>query len=369
MTNCFKLKSAALFFLALFLFPVFSTFPRSKSSVIPQNLRYEYLLNPTGLDEVHPRFSWTLEARDDNAFGQRQTAYRIVVASSEKGLKKDKGDVWDSGWVSSDKMQHITYAGPALQSDRSYYWKVAVKDEEGRVSRWSKTAHWTTGLFKQSEWSAKWIGTDEIFDPSLADCNINDPWLRKTFELDSRPEKATLFVASVGFHEVYVNGKRIGDDVMAPAVSDHTKRARYVAYEMAPALRKGKNVVSIWLGTSWSIHGPYVSDHRPNTPIVIAQAAIYKEKEADQRPVMIIKTDESWKTHPSPNKLLGTWNSNRMGGELYDANKEIEDWNRVSCDESSWKSATVYQPKLTLSAQQVEANRLFDEIKPVASRR
>lgn len=331
------------------------TVSAQKASVIPQQLRCEYLDHPVGLDELKPRFSWTLRASDTLAYGQRQTAYRVLVSSSELLLKLNIGNLWDSGWLSSAEMQLIKYEGKALLSDRNYFWKVAVKDEKGRASAWSKRAYWSTGLFDQSEWKAKWIGTSQIFDPTKPDCNVNDPWLRKVINIKKKPKKATFFVASVGYHEVYINGERIGTDVLSPSVTDHTKRARYVAYDIAAQLKPGKNVVAIWLGASWSIFGPYTIKDRPNTPIVIAQASIDGE---------LLVTDESWKTQDSPNKLLGIWDFGRMGGEIWDAGKEIANWNTLECDETNWKSAVVYQPNLILSAQQVEPNRLFDEIKP-----
>lgn len=335
------------------------------SSMDIQQLRCEYLNNPLGLDDPKPRFSWTYRATNAKAHGQKQTAYRIVVASNAQMLHRNRGDEWDSGWISSGRMQQIEYEGKALRSDRCYYWKVASKDENGVVSGWSKPAFWCTGLLDQEDWKAKWIGTDQLYDPSQRDCNIADPWLRKTFNLQGKPEKAMMFLASVGYHELYVNGQKVAEDVLAPAVSDHSKRARYVAYNIAPLLKPGKNVVAIWLGTSWSIFGPYIGPDRPNTPIVIAQAAIYNKKVAGigDRPVFLVKTDESWKTHDSPNRLLGTWDFAKMGGELWDANREIADWNTISCDETTWSGAVVYQPKLVLSAHQIEPNRLIKEIK------
>src|SRR5690606_19513357 len=160
----------------------------------------------------------------------------------------------------------------------------------------------------------------------------------------SKPGKATIFIASVGYHELYVNGKKIGNDVLSPSVTDHTKRARYIAYEIEKELKPGNNTIAIWLGTSWSIFGPYTIEGRSKTPIVIAQVAIYNEKVIgpDTKPIFLVETDETWKTHPSPNKLLGVWDSNRMGGELWDANKEVKDWNTNACDETGWDNAIVY---------------------------
>lgn len=341
---------------------------KPRSSILPVSLRCEYLENPKGLDVSRPRLGWLLDATDAGAFGQRQTAYRVLVASTARLLAKEKGDVWDSGWIVSDEMQHVPYKGRELQSDRTCHWKVQVKDERGTVSAWSKPAFWTTGLFDSGEWKGKWIGSDELYNPAASDNNITDPWLRKTVELSTKPGKAMLFVASVGYHELYVNGERIGDEVLAPAVTDHTKRASYVAYDIAANLRQGTNVIVIWLGTSWSIFPGYMlHEDRPLTPIVTAQVAIYSEEspQSDAKPLATVVTDASWKTHPSPNRLLGKWDFRNMGGEIWDARREIPDWNVETCDETAWRAATEYPTKLTLSAQLVSGNRLVDEIRPV----
>lgn len=360
------LSKAAFFVIALLAaFQVsFSSCTMERASVLPENLTCEYLVNPMGLDVATPRFSWTLTATNPKAFGQRQTAYRVLVSLSLKELRGEVGDVWDSGWVESDQMQLIEYGGEPLQSDRDYYWMVAVKDEVGNVSRFSEVAKWSTGLFSGDEWIATWIGTDEAYNPAEGPNKMQDPWFRKTFDLDKKPGRATLFVASVGYHEVYVNGKRIGDHVLAPAVTDHTQRARYIAYDIAPALTRGKNVIALWLGTSWSIFAPYATPDKPRTPLVAAQANIY-DKGGELLTQVV--TDGSWKTHPSPNRLMGNWGFGvgGYGGEIWDANREVEGWNLATFDDSDWKDASTYNPNLTVSGQRVETNALLDEITPV----
>ena len=356
-----------IFFLAILILTslAITVFGKEKASVAPVNLTCEHLKNPASLDVAHPRFSWTLQPTDESAYGQRQTAYRILVGSSLQKRADHFGDMWDSGWIESDNMQLIEYRGKPLQSDQKYYWTVSVKDEKGKISVYGKTAEWSTGLFSQDEWTAKWIGTDKAYNPAEGPNKIYDPWFRKTFDLKENPSKATLFVASVGYHEVYVNGKRIDDHVLAPAVTDHTKRARYIAYDIAPALTSGTNVIALWLGTSWSIFAPYATADKPRTPLVIAQTDIY---DANDRKLARIATDQSWKTYPSPNKLIGNWGFGvgGYGGEIWDASKEVEEWNLATLDDRNWKNATVYTPALELSTQQVETNILIDEIHPVA---
>ena len=86
--------------------------------------------------------------------------------------------------------------------------------------------------------------------------------------------------------------------------------------------KQGKNVIALWLGVSWSIFPPYKTDDKPQTPIVLAQADIRLPGGEAVR----IVTDDSWRTHPSPNTLLGVWDFMHFGGERYDADKEVPGW-------------------------------------------
>lgn len=350
------------FFLLAYAFTTTLAFATPNTSLIPTNLTTEYLTNPAGLDEEIPRFSWNFKTTGKNAKGQTQTAYRLLVSFSKNNLIKNSGEVWDSKWVVSPNMQLIDYKGAALESDRTYYWKVQVKDENGNISN-SHIAQWSTGLFDQKEWTAKWIGSNQVFTPGVKDCNVDDPWLRKTFNLKTTPGKATMFVASVGYHELYVNGEKIGDGILNGAVTDHTKRARYIAYDITKELKVGKNTIALWLGASWSIFAPYATADKPRTPIVIAQADLY---DTLMKPIQRIQTDDSWKIHPSPNRLLGTWEMRHYGGEIWNANLETPDWNLAGYDDSKWANASVYYPQLKISAQNVQVNNTFHEMKPVA---
>ena len=336
------------------------------SSVVPADLRCEYLTDPLGIDVTQPRLSWKLAAVDEGARGQRQNAYHVLVASTPALLDAEKGDLWDSGMVTSGQSVHVVYAGKLLHSRTACFWKVRVKDEDGVLSRWSEPAHWTIGLLEKTDWSAQWIGTDKVFARKEGwpppDNDVPDPWLRKTFILDAKPEHAVVYVASVGYHELYVNGKKIGDTVLAPSVVNYRKRARYVTYDIADHLHKGNNVIGLWLGVSWSIFPQYQTPDKPQTPIVLAQAEIDLPGDKTVR----VATDAGWRTHPSPNTLLGVWNFMHFGGERYDANKDVPNWCAADFDDADWSPATVYSPMLKLSAEMVEPNRRIRPVSPVA---
>ena len=83
-----------------------------------ENLRCEYRENPLGIDVENPRLSWIIEERSQRpeVRGQKQTAYQVLVASSEELLAKDQGDLWDSGKVASDQSIQVEYAGKGMAS-------------------------------------------------------------------------------------------------------------------------------------------------------------------------------------------------------------------------------------------------------------
>src|ERR1039457_6186480 len=91
------------------------------TSVRPQQLRCEYRVNPQGIDATEPRLSWVLVPVDPKARALRQSAYRILVASSEAALRGNTGDLWDSGKTASTDSIHIVYRGRPLNSGVAAY--------------------------------------------------------------------------------------------------------------------------------------------------------------------------------------------------------------------------------------------------------
>ena len=269
------------------------------------------------------------------------------------------------GDVASRQSVHVGYAGRPLASRTPCFWKVRVRDQAGALSAWSPPARWSMGLLEPADWQARWIGTGEVHVRRkgwpVPDNTMPDPWLRKQFTLDAQPERAMLYVASIGYHEVYVNGRRVGDAVLSPCVTDHKKRARYCTYDIAEYLKPGKNVLGLWLGASWSIFPPYKSDDRPAAPLALAQA----EVEMPGTGRLCIATDATWRTHASPNTLLGVWDFMNYGGELYDAGRELPQWCEPGLDDSDWKPAVVFSPRLTLSAEMIEPNRREKPLQPI----
>jgi alpha-L-rhamnosidase len=322
-----------------------------------QELRCEYLSNPQGIDVQKPRLSWLLNP-PENIRGQ--SAYRVLVASSPAVLKKDQGDLWDSGRVVSEQSTWIDYGGKRLNSGERVYWKVRVWGDAGQESQWSEQGTWSMGLLEASDWQAKWIG-EQRPSGTAEGTPLPFPWLRKTFTLTRKPGRAVAYVNALGYYELYINGRKVDDHVLSPAVSDYSKRNLYVAHEVADYLAPGKNVIALWLGRGWYVKGNPGVIH--DGPLVRAQLEI---SPADGGTTELV-TDETWKVRESPLSPLGRGTPfGDYGGERYDAELELSGWNSADLNDSGWQPAGVFDPpQVVTSAQMVEPNRLIETIKAV----
>jgi hypothetical protein len=316
----------------------------------PTDLRCEALTNPLGIDRPAPRLSWAIPP---GKRGLTQTASQVLVADSPEALAAGRGTLWDSGKVPSSQSQWVPYAGKPLGKGARCWWKVRVWDQAGRPSPWSEPASFSVGPLSAADWSGQWIGADWMKN--------NEgplPWLRKTFTLDKVPTTATVYVCALGYYELYVNGQRVGDDVLSPAVSDYGKRGLYLTHDIAAQLVKGKNCIALWLGRGWSLG--VLKNAGTNGPMVKAEANLTFD--AAQR--LTIATDATWKMHPSHITPLGKGMSGSYGGELVESEKEIARWNTTDFDDSPWAAAAVHHPPTpVIAAQMMEPNRLLDEIR------
>ena len=196
------------------------------------SLRTEYLVNPIGIDIRHPRLLWNCKG------GTKQTAYRIVA-------KVDGKTVWDSGKVVSDSM-HADYPND-LASRQRVEWNVTLWDENDVECELSETAFFETGLLSASDFRAKWISGNYRVNKKKrypVDC------FKKEFSAHN-VVKARLYITACGLYEATINGKRVGDFVLAPGHTDYTKRIQLQTYDVTNLLCDGENVITVELADGW----------------------------------------------------------------------------------------------------------------------
>ncbi|WP_141584546.1 family 78 glycoside hydrolase catalytic domain [Actinomadura sp. WMMA1423] len=212
-------------------------------------LETEHATTPNAVASAKPRFGWVLSARER---GQRQTAYRVSVATADGGRA-----VWDSGAVGSARGYDVRYGGPALAPATRYTWRVKVADARGRWTRWSAATWFETALGADG-WRGSWIGAPESVasTPDLRGTSWiwypeGDPkteapagsrYLRGAFDLAAVPQGARLVMTADDGFTAWVNGAEAGGRDADPAVENWR---RPIVVDVTAHLRAGRNVVAV----------------------------------------------------------------------------------------------------------------------------
>jgi alpha-L-rhamnosidase len=359
------------------LIAVFFSACNSGNKISVSGLQCEYLTNPLGIETEIPRFSWKI-INNTNIRGEHQTAYRILVASAPDKLKSNNADVWDSEIVYSEQSHLVPYCGAKLQSGTDYYWKVIVYTSRPRPTKensselsiqeanvialtateydnsaTSAVAHFSMGLLNRTDWKGDWIKHPTASPEKQI-------WFRKTLTIADKAASAFVHVATNGYHELYVNGSKVDDRVLAPAVSRIDKRIFYVTYDLTPLLKKGDNCIALWYGPGWSRNNYFV--RRVNQAILLQLDGKTKNGES-----FSLHSDESWKCAESYSRNSGLFEFMDMGGEEVDGRRYSTDWNTVNFDDSGWVGATKINPlkkdgEIVLSAQMTDPSKIIETI-------
>ena len=314
------------------------------------DLRCENLTAPLGIDSTNPHFSWKLSS-DRN--GTNQKAYQILVATDSLLLENGKADLWDSGKVMSLSSFMISYQGKGLQARSNAYWKVGVWDEKCRQPVWSGISSFSVGLLKPTDWTGSYIGLPvKVGNPEC-------PLMRKQFEINDLAEKEYLHVNSLGYHEVYLNGSKVGIDVLSPSVTQFDKRSQVVTYDVSPYIRQGRNDLVVWLGRGW--YQSQLPGVAYEGPLLKAQLEVLKNGNWDT----LFASDTSWTCRESGYTGIGNWRAWRFGGERVEAALLLDDFTASTLDAAIWMPVQKIEVQdHAVSPRMTEPNRIREEIRP-----
>ena len=305
---------------------------------VPVNLRTEYLREPIGLDTKSPRFTWEYKGSEKNFLASRS---EIRIGTSPDNLQPY-----------TDNM--------TLEPHTRYYWNVTVWDQDGDICETSETATFETAKFKSSDWSGKWItdSHDKEFEPA--------PMFRKAFTLGKEIEEARVYVAAAGYYDLFINGKRVGENYLDPGYTHFDKRILYVTHDVTSLLKPGGNAIATVLGNGWhNVQSKAVWNFETarwrNRPRMLCELRLrYTDGTTE-----VIATDESWHTATGPY----TYN-NIYSGDKYDATLEENGWNAEGFDDSKWDPVQVTEaPAPLLAAQQMPGIRITEELQPVSMKK
>lgn len=297
------------------------------------DLKTNYRIDPIGLDDPAPAFSWKLRSDLPDTV---QTACRILVAA-------DGEPVWDTGFIETNRSVCHVYGGAPLTPMTCYEVSVSVRDNHGETA--SVSGWFETGLMSYKNMKADWI--THPFEAELQPCAV----FAKHFSLTRPVQSVRLYASALGIYEAELNGSKVGDIHFAPGWTSYKKRIQYQSYDVTEQI-EGDNVIRFTVGNGWykgtlgfEETGSFFGDRTA----LIAQLVIHYTDGSTE----FVCTDESW--------LSGT--GSRRYSDIY--NGETVD---MSFEPQPMAQAVKYEhPKDILVGHEGAFIRVTERIKPQRS--
>lgn len=268
--------------------------------MIIRNLRVCHLENPLGYHMDKPVFTWTAE----DSTGKRQAAARVRVSLAEDFAQC----VYDSGEQAG--ISGLGFAPDLSLSPRTrYFWRVEVTADDGDRAE-SETAWFETGK-RDEPWQASWIRAP--FDSDV------HPILSRAFTLRQKPLSARVYIVGLGLYELNLNGRKVGDEVLAPFYNDYAHWIQAETYDVTDQLSEGENHLDVWLGNGWykgrfGFGGDVYRIFGDQMQLLMELRARMPDGEE-----VVIASGPDWQCRTSP--ILA---SSIYDGEVYDARLETD---------------------------------------------
>jgi alpha-L-rhamnosidase len=230
-----------------------------------------------------------------------------------------------------------------------------------------ETAGWQTVGFDDGSWvGVQVVGPIGIAPwgerSTLADRRLPARWLRKEFALDKPVRRATVYISGLGSSELQINGTKISDHALSPALSEYPKRVYYVTHDVTTALASGNNTLGVILGNG-RFYAPRLGSPTITQTFGYPKLLLQLHIEFTDGTAQDIVTDESW-TLSTDGPIIA---NNEYDGEEYDARKEFPGWSAPGFDDRQWQKAQpVSAPGGVLSAQMIKPIRVVERLRPVS---
>jgi len=318
---------------------LFSTFPpcNHDMSVDITRLSVEHHRTALGVGETAPRLSWRFEG---SARDWYQQAYDI------RRVDDDGGEIET---VHVDSGESVLVPWPFAPLGSRSRTRVKVQAHGKSVSTgWSSVLEVEGGLLDRSDWQAQVVTCEQQpFDKAKRPFR-----LLSAFHVPDNAQRARLYVTALGAYEIYVNGKRVGDEVLAPGWTQYNTQLVYRTHDISAHLRPGENWIGAWVGEGWYAGRLGFGGGRRN--IWGSRPALLAQLEVDGK--VIARTDESWRW-----KYGSLLESSIYDGEICDTGIE-DDWKW----DDSWNPVeTLDFPDVLPCATQSPPIREIQNIKPV----
>jgi alpha-L-rhamnosidase len=318
----------------------------AQGHLVPVDLRCAHQEEPLSVEMERVRFRWRTTGPGP---GGRQTAYQVLVGRPDEEPSGRPELVWDSGRVESEDASDIAYSGAPLANARRHWWKVRVWDEAGRPSPYSAAAGFETALGPDA-WEAVLIGLgpdNEPYEPPSGEGPVDPvilamkpaPYLRRAFILDQEVRLARLHATALGTYQISLNGRRVGNSVLAPGWTDYSERMLYQTYDVTGLLNRDENVVAAIVADGWacSFYGEdpkRPGGHYARDPQLLLQLEVTFDDGSRWRLV----TNQEWRSSTG-----AVVYADLLMGERREHEREPRGWDRPGYDASGWRGVSCHE--------------------------
>lgn len=208
--------------------------------------------------------------------------------------------------------------------------------------------------------NARWISTSDTNPGKAIGVKMPSLRARKVFDLSDKPSSAKVYISGLGAFVLYINGKRVGEDILSPAFTNYCERVLYCEYDVTDMLKTGKNVIAAEVGAGFfnqSTYDGWSFAHSPWRDFEKLIFALYTD--GTERLV----SDVSWRVTRQGPRL----NTQIRQGETYDA-RLADLWLTPEFDDSDWSYATLTRmPGGELVKQELPPVRVCEKIAPLST--
>lgn len=186
------------------------------------------------------------------------------------------------------------------------------------------------------------------------------PYFRRSFDVGPGLRTATLRVTALGIVEPFLNGCRIGDEVLAPGWTSYRHRVSVRTHDVTAVITPGQNAIGAIVGEGWAVGRIGYEGKRHHYS---DRPALYLELELDYGThVERIGTDPQFRIDTGAVRAGGIYD-----GEMYDARLEPHGWSTPDFDDSGWQNAVAFEWDLnTLEHDVAPPIRRIEELHPVS---
>lgn len=313
---------------------------------------FEHHRDALGIGQSAPRLSWKSTGDEKN---WTQSSYELKITIHGAHAEAEKSETFK---VDSCESVLVPWPCSPLKSRESATVQVRVTGaNNSEPPEWSVPSTVEIGLLEIDDWKSHVIAAPRTLSASNS---LRPALFRKDFHLGKTVQSARLYVTAYGVYEAFINGKKVGDHVLAPGWTSYKYHLNYQTFDVTDMLEKGDNVIGAEVGEGWfsgrlGFNGGWRCIYGDKLA-VLAQLEIT----FDDGQVETIGSDKTWKTTESAIQAAELYD-----GETYDERTEVPGWSTPSFKDDSWSTVSELDfPTAKLQAPEGPPVRKVETVKP-----